>query len=54
VIEYADGGAVFSPERWTVTFRLHAQRILKRLSNYLDYSPPPLLGWMTADAQKIH
>ena len=32
----------------------HAQRILKRLSNYLGYSPPPLLERMAADAQKIH
>ena len=34
--------------------RSHAQWILKRLSNYLDYSAPPLLERMAADAQKIH
>lgn len=54
VIEYADDDAVFPPERWAATLRSHAQRILKRLSNYLDYSPPPLLERMAADAQKIH
>ena len=54
VIEYADDDAVFPPERWAATFRSHAQRILKRLSDYLDYSPPPLLERMAADAQKIH
>ena len=54
VIEYADNDAVFLPERWAATFRSHAQRILKRLSDYLDYSPPPLLERMAADAQKIH
>ena len=31
-----------------------AQRILKRLSNYHDSSPPPLLDRMVADAQKVH
>jgi putative transposase len=54
VIEYADEEAVFPPERWAATFRSHAQRILKRLSDYLGYSPPPLLERMAADAQKIH
>ena len=54
VIEYADDEAVFPPERWAATFRSHAQQILKRLGNYLDYSPPPLLDRMAADAQKIH
>ena len=54
VIEHADDDAVFPPERWVATIRSHAQRILKRLSNYLDYSPPPLLERMAADAQKIH
>ena len=54
VVEYADDDAVFPPERWAATFRSHAQQILKRLSNYLDYSPPPLLERMAADAQKIH
>ena len=54
VIEHADDEAVFPPERWAATFRSHAQRILKRLSNYLGYSPPPLLERMVADAQKIH
>ena len=54
VIEYAEEDAVFPPERWAATLRSHAQRILKRLSNYLDYSPPPLLERMAADAQKIH
>ena len=54
VIECADEGAVFPPERWAATFRSHAQQILKRLSNYFGYSPPPLLERMAADAQKIH
>jgi putative transposase len=54
VIEHADDDAVFPPERWAATFRSHAQQILKRLSDYLGYSPPPLLDRMAADAQKIH
>ena len=54
VIKHAEDEAVFPPERWAATFRSHAQQILKRLSNYLDYSPPPLLDRMAADAQKIH
>ena len=54
VIEHADDVAVFLPERWAAAFRSHAQRILKRLSDYLDYSPPPLLERTVADAQKIH
>ena len=54
VIEHAGDDAVFPPERWAATFRSHAQQILKRLSDYLDYSPPPLLERMAADAQKIH
>jgi hypothetical protein len=29
-------------------------QILKRLSNYLGYSPPPLLDCMIANAQKTH
>jgi len=53
-IEQADDDAVFPPERWAATFRSHAQQILKRLSDYLGYSPPPLLERMVADAQKIH
>jgi len=53
VIEHADDEAVFPPERWAATFRSHAQQILKRLSDYLGYSPPPLLERMAADAQKI-
>ena len=52
VIEHADDDTVFPPERWAATFRSHAQRILKRLSNYLGYSPPPLLERMVADAQR--
>ena len=54
VIEHAGDDAVFPPERWASTFRSHAQQILKRLSDYLDYSPPPLLERIAADAQKIH
>ena len=54
VIEQADDDAVFPPERWAATFRSQAQQILKRLSDYLDYSPPPLLDRMVADVQKIH
>ena len=41
VVEHAGDDAVFPPERWAATFRLHAQQILKRLSDYLSYSPPP-------------
>jgi len=51
VIEYADDGAVFPLERWACDRKVAAQRILKRLSNYLDYSPLPLLGWMAADGR---
>ena len=54
VIEHADDDAVFPPERWACDRKVAAQRILKRLSNYLGYSPPPLLERMVADAQKIH
>ena len=54
VIEHTDDDAVFPPERWAATFRSHAQRILKRLSDYLGYSPPPLLERIVTDAQKIH
>jgi len=54
MIEHTDDGVVFPPERWAATFRSHVQRILKRLSNYLGYSPPPLLERMATDAQKIH
>ena len=53
VIEHADDEVAFPPERWAATFRSHAQQILKRLSDYLGYSPPPLLERMAADAQKI-
>ena len=42
VIDHADEDAVFPPERWAATLRSHAQQILKRLSDYLGYSPPPL------------
>jgi putative transposase len=38
VIEYADNGIVFPPERWAATFRSHAQLILRELSEYLAYS----------------
>ncbi|THE65840.1 IS4 family transposase [Salinadaptatus halalkaliphilus] len=54
VIEHADDELVFPPERWAATFRSHAQLILYRLSDYLGYSPPPLLDRLIADAQKIH
>ncbi|EMA48539.1 transposase (ISH8) [Halococcus thailandensis JCM 13552] len=54
VIEHADDEAVFPPERWACDRMVAAQRILKRLSDYLDYLPPPLLERMIADAQKIH
>ena len=53
-IEHADEDAVFPSERRVCDRKVAAQRILKRLSNYLDYSPPPLLDRMAADAQKIH
>jgi putative transposase len=54
VTEYAEDDAVFPPERWAATFRSHAQLILRDLSQYLGYSPPPLLERMAEDAQKIH
>lgn len=54
VIEHADDGTVFPPERWAATFRSHAQLILRELREYLAYSPPPLLQRLIEDAQKIH
>jgi len=54
VIEHADDGVVFPPERWAATFRSHAQIILHELREYLVYSPPPLLERLIVDAQKIH
>jgi len=33
VIEHADDGVVFPPERWAATFRSHAQLILRELWN---------------------
>jgi putative transposase len=54
VIEHADDGTVFPPERWAATFRSPAQLILRELREYLAYSPPPLLQRLIEDAQKIH
>jgi putative transposase len=54
VTEQADDDIVFPPERWAATFRSHAQPILHELSEYLGYSPPPLLERLIEDAQKIH
>jgi len=54
VSEYAADDTVFPPERWAATFRSHAQLILHELSQYLGYSPPPLIERMAEDAQKIH
>jgi len=54
VVELAEEGAVFPPGRWAATFRSHAQLILNELSDYLNYSPPPLLERLIEDAQKIH
>jgi hypothetical protein len=54
VSEYAADEAVFPSERWAATFRSHAQLILNELSQYLGYSPPPLIERMADDAQKIH
>jgi hypothetical protein len=52
--EQADDEFVFPPERWATTFRSHAQLILHELGEYLGYSPPPLLGRLIDDAQKIY
>jgi putative transposase len=54
VTEQADDEIVFPPERWSATFRSHAQLILHELGEYLGYSPPPLLERLIEDAQKIH
>ena len=54
VMECAEDDAVFPPGRWAATFRSHAQLILSDLSEYLSYSPPPLLERLIEDAQKIH
>ncbi len=54
VTERADDELVFPTERWAATFRSHAQLILHELGDYLGYSPPPLLGRLIEDAQKIH
>ncbi|ELY62439.1 IS4 family transposase [Natronococcus jeotgali] len=54
VVEHADEGIVFPPERWAATFRSHAQLILRDLREYLAYSPQPLLQRLIEDAQKIH
>jgi putative transposase len=54
ITKQADDEIVFPPERWAATFRSHAQLILHELSEYLGYSPPPLLERLIEDAQKIH
>ncbi|RZV06478.1 putative transposase [Natrinema hispanicum] len=54
VTECAEDEAVFPPGRWAATFRSHAQLILNKLTEYLGYSPPPLLERLIEDAQKIH
>ena len=54
VTEQADDEVVFPTERWAATFRSHAQLILHEPSEYLGYSPPPLLERSVEDAQKIH
>ena len=54
VVECAEDDAVFPPGRWAATFRSHAQLILTNLSEFLGYSPPPLLERLIEDAQKIH
>jgi len=54
VTEQADDELVFPTERWAATFRSHAQLILHELGEFLGYSPPPLLGRLIEDAQKIH
>ncbi|PGF17247.1 IS4 family transposase [Natrinema sp. CBA1119] len=54
VTEQADDEIMFPPERWAATFRSHAQLILHELSEYLGYSPPPLIERLIEDAQKIH
>ncbi|ELY59280.1 transposase (ISH8) [Natronococcus jeotgali DSM 18795] len=54
VTEQADDELVFPPERWSATFRSHAQLILHELGEYLGYSPPPLLERLIEEAQKIH
>jgi len=54
VSEYAADEVVFPPERWAAVFRSHAQPFLHELSQYLGYTPPPLIDQMAEDAQKIH
>ncbi|MDB2245257.1 IS4 family transposase [Halorubrum ezzemoulense] len=54
VTEQANDEFVFPTERWAATFRSHAQLILHELGEFLGYSPPPLLGRLIEDAQKIH
>ena len=52
VTEQADDELFFLTERWAATFRSHAQLILHELSEFLGYSPLPLLDRLTEDAQK--
>jgi putative transposase len=52
--EHAADEIVFPPERWAATLRSHAQLLLYKLGDYLRYSPPPLLGRLIEEAQKIH
>ena len=54
VTEQVDDEIVFPPERWAATFQSHAQLILHELGEFLGSSPPPLLGLLIEDAQKIH
>jgi len=54
ITEQADDELVFPTERLAATFRSHAQTILHELGEFLGYSPPPLLGRLIEDGQKIH
>jgi len=54
VTKVADDQIFFPPERWAATLRSHAQIILSKFSEFLGYSPQPLLERLIEDAQKIH
>jgi len=45
---------VFPIEHWAATFWSHTQLILHKPSEYLGYSPPPLLEWLIEVDRKIH
>lgn len=52
VTEQADNELVFPTERWTATFRSHAQLVLHELGGYSGYSTSLLFKRLIEDAQK--